>query len=218
MIGIDVGSRYLATVSTLDNGAQFYSRRGDTCQGGPLRESAKAIAAKRHSQCHTAQNRARPARETVQAAHQPAISKRILDSHPQAFIGVEDLTGIRERTKRRTRRRKGKQLIPLSKRARKANRHASKWSFAELQGLLTYKAALAGVCASKWMRTTPAKPARVVGTPAARTGRSKGCSLSARVVSTRSTRIWWVPEILRCARWSSSKTGWPRGGCQTPLM
>ena len=37
VIGIDVGSRYLATVSTLDNGAQFYSRRGDTRQGGPLR-------------------------------------------------------------------------------------------------------------------------------------------------------------------------------------
>ena len=31
-----------------------------------------------------------------------AISKRILATHPQAFIGLEELTGIRERTKRRT--------------------------------------------------------------------------------------------------------------------
>src|SRR5262245_20816395 len=70
------------------------------------------------------------------------ISKRILDPHPNACIGLEELSGIRERTKRRTRRRKGKQFIPVSKKARRANRHASKWAFAELQGLLAYKATL----------------------------------------------------------------------------
>jgi hypothetical protein len=74
------------------------------------------------------------------------IAKQILDTHPHSLIGLEDLTGIRERTKRRKRRRKGKQLVPVSPKARKANRHASKWAFAELRGLLTYKAALAGSC------------------------------------------------------------------------
>jgi IS605 OrfB family transposase len=65
------------------------------------------------------------------------IAKRILDTHPHACIGLEELSGIRDRT----RRKHGKKA---SKRQRRANRHASKWAFAELHGLLTYKAALAG--------------------------------------------------------------------------
>jgi putative transposase len=72
------------------------------------------------------------------------ISKRILDSHPHAFIGLEDLTGIRDRTKRPKKRRKGKKLLPLTPKQRKANRHASKWVFAELRSFLDYKAVLAG--------------------------------------------------------------------------
>jgi IS605 OrfB family transposase len=63
---------------------------------------------------------------------------------PSAFIGLEALTGIRERTKRRSRRRKGTQLVSVSRKARRANRHASKRAFAELQELLAYKAAMAG--------------------------------------------------------------------------
>ena len=74
------------------------------------------------------------------------IAKHILDTHPHSLIGLEDLTGIRERTKRRKKRRKGKHLVPVSPKARKANRHASRWAFAELRGLLAYKAALAGSC------------------------------------------------------------------------
>jgi putative transposase len=53
------------------------------------------------------------------------------------LIGLEDLNGIRERTKRK----KGKKV---TRKQRKANRHASKWAFAELHGTLAYKAVLAG--------------------------------------------------------------------------
>jgi putative transposase len=75
------------------------------------------------------------------------IVKRILDTHPRAFIGLEELTGIRDRTKRRKYRRQKNTVLPVSPKARKANRHASKWAFAELQSLLAYKATLAGsVC------------------------------------------------------------------------
>ncbi len=65
------------------------------------------------------------------------ISKQILDTHPHSFIGLEDLTGIRERTKRKH----GKKA---SKKQRERNRHASKWAFAELRAFLDYKAVLAG--------------------------------------------------------------------------
>ena len=47
------------------------------------------------------------------------------------------MNGIRERTKRK----RGKKA---SKKQRRANRHASKWAFAELQSFLDYKAVLAG--------------------------------------------------------------------------
>ena len=47
------------------------------------------------------------------------------------------MTGIRDRTKRK----KGKKAC---KKQRRANRHASKWAFAELRSFLDYKAVLAG--------------------------------------------------------------------------
>jgi IS605 OrfB family transposase len=51
------------------------------------------------------------------------------------LIGLEDLTHIRERTKRK----KGKKA---SKKQRKANAAYSKWSFAELHSMIAYKALL----------------------------------------------------------------------------
>jgi IS605 OrfB family transposase len=63
------------------------------------------------------------------------VSKRIVEQHPHSLIGLEHLTDIRERTKRR----KGKKA---SKKQRKANAAYSKWSFAELQGMIAYKALL----------------------------------------------------------------------------
>jgi putative transposase len=73
-----------------------------------------------------------------------AIAKQIVAAHPHTLIGLEELTGIRERTRRRRRRRKkhGQGTEPVSRKARRANRHASRWAFAELQGMIAYKAAL----------------------------------------------------------------------------
>ena len=213
VIGIDVGQRYLATVATLDNGAQFYSRKGDTRQGGPLRPPAKTTSAKRHSQRHTATHRPRPARETVEAEYQPHDSKHILDTHPHAFIGLEDLTGIRERTKRET-RQEGDASGSAA-----ANRHASKWAFAELHGLLAYKATLAGVAVHQGGRRLhqPGLPALRLYQP--REPAPEGVALCLPAVSvTPSMPIWWVPGISACERLSSGRTGWQRGSCQMPLM
>ena len=67
-----------------------------------------------------------------------------MNAHPHTLIGLEELTGIRERTRRRRRRRKknGKGTELVSPKARRANRHASRWAFAELHGMIAYKAAL----------------------------------------------------------------------------
>src|SRR6266699_2609410 len=70
------------------------------------------------------------------------VSKRIVTRHPHSLIGLENLTDIRERTKRR----KGKKA---SSKQRKANSAYSKWSFAELQSMIAYKALLHGSMAIK---------------------------------------------------------------------
>ena len=71
--------------------------------------------------------------------------------HPHTLIGLEHLTDIRERTKRRSAnvRRTAKATARVSPKARKANRVSSQWSFAELHALLSYKAALSGSLAIK---------------------------------------------------------------------
>jgi putative transposase len=70
------------------------------------------------------------------------ISRRIVDVYPQSLIGLEDLTAIRERTKRK----RGKKA---TKKQRRANGQASKWAFAELHSYIAYKAILAGSMAVK---------------------------------------------------------------------
>jgi putative transposase len=65
------------------------------------------------------------------------VSKRIVTRHPNALIGLENLTDIRERT----RRKRGKKA---TSKQRKANVAYAKWSFAELQGMIAYKALLHG--------------------------------------------------------------------------
>jgi transposase len=86
----------------------------------------------------------RERRLKLQANH--TIARQIVKQHPHALIGLEQLTDIRERTKRKKRRRKqnGKGYEQVSPKARKANRVYSQWSFAELHDLISYKAALCG--------------------------------------------------------------------------
>ena len=79
------------------------------------------------------------------------VAKQIITQHPHVLIGLEQLTDIRERTKRRKRKRKNKSkgYERVSPKARKANRVYSQWSFAQLHALLSYKAVLAGSLAIK---------------------------------------------------------------------
>ncbi|HEY4035137.1 MAG TPA: transposase, partial [Ktedonobacteraceae bacterium] len=70
------------------------------------------------------------------------VSKSIVAGYPNHLIGLEHLTAIRDRTKRK----KGKKA---SKKQRKANATSSKWSFAELQSMIAYKAQWSGSMAIK---------------------------------------------------------------------
>ena len=212
VLGVDVGQRYLATVATLDNGAQFYSGKEIRAKADHYARLQKRLQRKgtRSATRRRIAIGARERRLKLNTNH--TISKRILDTHPHACIGLEELSGIRDRRKRTH----GKKA---TKRQRRANRHASKWAFAELHGLLAYKAVLAGSLCIKVDAdyTSQSLPALLV-TPAARTVLGRACSLCASSAGTRSMRIWWAPGISRSERWSSGTTGWPRGSCQMPLM
>jgi putative transposase len=144
IVGVDVGQRYLATVATTSNGAQFYAGKEVRSQADHYARLQKRLQQK-GTRSATRRRIALAGRERrLKLNTNHTIAKRILDTYPHAFIGLEDLSGIRERCRRRKKRRKGNKLLPVSPKARKANRHASHWAFAELQHLLAYKAALAG--------------------------------------------------------------------------
>jgi IS605 OrfB family transposase len=137
VLGVDVGQRYLATVATTTNGAQFYSGKQVRARADHYARLRKRLQRKgtRAATRKLIQIAGRERRLKLNTNH--VISKRILDTSLSSLIGLEALNGIRERANRR----KGKQA---SRKQRKANRHASKWSFAELHGFLAYKAQLSG--------------------------------------------------------------------------
>jgi IS605 OrfB family transposase len=137
VVGVDVGQRYLATVATLGNGAQFFSGKDVRAKADHYARLQKRL---QHKGTRSATRRRlilgqRERRLKLNTNH--TISKRILDTYPHSFIGLEDLTGIRDRTTRK----RGKKA---NKKQRRANHHASKWAFAELRAFLDYKAVLSG--------------------------------------------------------------------------
>ena len=151
VVGVDVGQRYLATTATLTNRSRFYPGKRVRAKADHYARLHKRLQKKgtRSATRRLVALSGRERRLKLQVNHR--IAKSIVASHPHTLIGLEELTDIRERTKRRRRRRKknGKGTEPVSSKARRANHHASKWAFAELHGMLTYKAALAGSLAIK---------------------------------------------------------------------
>ncbi len=142
VVGVDVGQRYLAVTAQLDNGASFYSGKQTRAKADHYARLRKRL---QHKGTRSATRRlvvisGRERRLKAATNHQ--ISRRVVDQHPHSLIGLEDLTHIGERTKRRH----GKKA---TKKQRRANRHASRWAFAELHGYLAYKALLSGSMAVK---------------------------------------------------------------------
>lgn len=144
VVGVDVGMRYLAVTATLDNKSHFYPGKRMRAKADHYARICKRLQQKgtRSATRRKIAMSGRERRLKLQTNH--SIAKRIVKVHPYSLIGLEYLTGIRERTKQRTRRRKknGKGTEPVSRKARRANRHASKWAFAELHDMIAYKAVL----------------------------------------------------------------------------
>jgi len=144
VVGVDVGQRYLATTATLSEKSQFFSGKAVRTKADHYARTRKRLQQKgtRSATRRFIALSGRERRLKLNTNH--VIAKTIVQAHPNTLIGLEDLTGIRERTKRRKHRRNGKQVLPLTPKQRRANRHASKWAFAELHTLIAYKSALSG--------------------------------------------------------------------------
>jgi len=142
VVGVDVGVRYLAVTATPKNAASFYAGKHVRAKANHYARLRQRLQKKgtRSATRRLVVISGRERRLKHTANH--TISRRIVDQHPHSLIGLEDLTHIRERT----RRKRGKKA---SKKQRRANAAYSKWSFAELHSMIAYKAALSGSMAVK---------------------------------------------------------------------
>ncbi|WP_291427152.1 transposase, partial [Deinococcus sp.] len=129
VVGVDVGQRYHAVVS-------------DT-QGNSFFQSGKQARQRKDHFCRLRRNLQRKdtrsaTRKLIQVSGRERrfiadwnhkLSLRILRRFPNAFIGLEDLTNIRDRTE-------GRANPKVTQKARANKRRRSQWSFAELQTFL----------------------------------------------------------------------------------
>jgi IS605 OrfB family transposase len=142
VVGVDVGVRYLAVTSTMQGKTLFASGKQIVAQADHYARLRKRLQRKgtRSATRRLVVISGRERRLKLNTNH--TVAKGIIDRHPHALIGLEDLTAIRERTKRK----RGKQA---TKKQRRANRHACSWSFAELHSMIDYKAMMNGSMAIK---------------------------------------------------------------------
>src|SRR3989441_12894315 len=137
VVGVDVGMRYLAVSSSMKGEPTFHSGKSVVAKSNHYARLRKRLQ-KKGTRAATRRLIAISGRERrLKQDANHVVSKRIVTRHPHSLIGLENLTDIRERTKRK----KGKKA---TKKQRKANAAYSKWSFAELQSMIAYKAQIAG--------------------------------------------------------------------------
>ena len=142
VVGVDVGVRYLAVTASTKGDRSFHTGKGIVHKAHHYARLSKRLQKKgtRSATSRLMVMSGRERRLKQDANH--VVSKRIVDRHPHSLIGLEDLTHIRERTKRK----RGKKA---SRKQRRANATSSKWSFAELHNMIAYKALLHGSMAIK---------------------------------------------------------------------
>ncbi len=131
--GVDVGVRYLAVTSTTRGASSFHTGKQIVPKANHYARLRKRLQ-KKGTRSATRRLIAISGRERrLKSDANHVVSKRIVTRHPNSLIGLEHLTDIRERTPRK----KGKRA---SKKQRQANATYSKWSFAQLQSMIAYKA------------------------------------------------------------------------------
>ena len=134
--GSDLGQRKLAVTEDTDGKRKFFNG-GETLHKSNKYSIQRKTLQKKGTRSATRKLMEMSKRERrFKADKNHCISNEIVE--PNCVIGMEELTGIRERTGKR---RKGKKA---SAKQRKANANNSKWAFAETQKFVEYKSNLKG--------------------------------------------------------------------------
>jgi len=142
VVGVDVGQRYHLVAQDNQGGTMFASGRA-TNQIKDSFSRVKASLQRKGTRSATRRLIALSGRERrFIADRNHALAQQLLNRFPNALIGLEDLTNIRDRTE-------GRGNPKASKKARRNRRRRSQWSFAELQTFVAYKAPLMGSLATQ---------------------------------------------------------------------
>ncbi|AXH00615.1 RNA-guided endonuclease InsQ/TnpB family protein [Deinococcus wulumuqiensis] len=137
VVGVDVGQRY-HFVATDKDGKSLFEKGAATGQRKDQFARTRKSLQRKGTRSATRRLVAVSGRERrFVADRNHVLSKMLLTRFPGSIFGLEDLTNIRDRTE-------GRSNPKASKKARKAKRRRSQWSFAELQTMLAYKAPLHG--------------------------------------------------------------------------
>ena len=137
VVGVDVGQRYHFVVTDKD-GQSLFEKGAATGQRKDQFARTKKSLQRKGTRSATRRLVSLSGRERrFVADRNHSLAKMLLTRFPNAIFGLEDLTRIRERTE-------GRSNPKASKKAKRAKRHRSQWSFAELQTMLAYKAPLHG--------------------------------------------------------------------------
>lgn len=137
VVGVDVGQRYLI-VATDKFGTSLFKKGKTVRQKKEQFIRLKKALQRKGTRSATRRLVALTGRERrFIADRNHSLAKNLLNRFPKAMFGLEDLTHIRECTE-------GRSQPKASPKARRAKRHRSQWSFAELQMKLAYKALLQG--------------------------------------------------------------------------
>lgn len=142
VVGVDVGQRYHAVVTDTRQYSNFFSGKAVNQRKDRFARVRKSLQRKgtRSATRRLVEFSGRERRFIADRNH--SLASQILRLYPQAFIGLENLKDIRSRTE-------GARNPKASKKAKRAKRRRSQWSFAELQTFLAYKAPLVGSMAVK---------------------------------------------------------------------
>lgn len=137
VVGVDVGQRYHAVATDTQQNSQFFSGQAVNHRKDGFARVRKSLQRK-GTRSATRRLVAISGRERrFIAARNHSLASQILKLYPHAFIGLENLKDVRERTE-------GRRNPQASKKAKRAKRRRSQWSFAELQSFLAFKAPLVG--------------------------------------------------------------------------
>jgi putative transposase len=142
VVGVDVGQRY-HFVATDTNGRSLFEKGAQVRQQKDRFVRARRSLQRKGTRSATRRLVLLSGRERrFVADRNHVLSKTLLTRFPGSIFGLEDLTNIRERTE-------GRSNPNASRKAKRAKRRRSQWSFAELQFNLAYKAPLFGSLAVK---------------------------------------------------------------------